>query len=137
MDDELNQFLSTAKPVIYIIGGPGTSKAKRVQRCLEQFPHWKIISAGELLWGLLSVQRNQPALVKVVSQAMEHGDFVTQDLVVDLVVNAIVREDADTESQNSVVEGFFVIGFPRNIFQAQHFEERVIEIKKVLLQFSF
>ena len=122
--------------MIYIIGGPGTSKARRIQQCLEQFPHWKIISAGELLWGLLSVQKNQPALVKAVGQAMEHGDFVAQDLVVDLVVNAIVREDADTESQNSVVEGFFVIGFPRNIFQAQHFEERVIEIKTCTQKFT-
>ena len=78
------------------------------------------------MWGLLSVQKNQPTVVKVVGDAMEHGDFVAQDLVVDLVVNAIIREDADTESENSVVEGFFVIGFPRNIFQAQHFEERVI-----------
>ena len=113
--------------IIWIIGGPGSCKLRRIQRCLGHFPNWKVISAGELLWSLLSIEgrghKNEAGMVKRVGDAMKQGDFVARDLIVDLIVNAIVTEDGNSSS--NVVEGYFVTGFPRDVAQAKHFEERV------------
>ena len=57
---------------------------------------------------------------------MRQGELVPQDLVVDLVVRHI------TEDKNNA-EGFFLAGFPRELIQAQHLEERVMTAAPVKL----
>ena len=57
---------------------------------------------------------------------MRNGDFVARDLVVDLVVKAIIIQDAAAGTlTNDTIEGYFVTGFPRDLDQAHHFESRV------------
>ena len=61
-----------------------------------------------------------------VGEAMRNGDFVARDLVVDLVVKAIIIQDAAAGTlTNDTIEGYFVTGFPRDLDQAHHFKSRV------------
>ena len=60
---------------------------------------------------------------------MRNGDFVARDLVVDLVVKAIIIQDAAAGTlTNDTIEGYFVTGFPRDLDQAHHFESRVSNV---------
>jgi adenylate kinase family enzyme len=118
-------FLNNDNPrVVLVIGGPGSSKAKRVQSCLSDFPKWRMISVGRLLWNLLRDQEEHDEKTRLIGRLMRQGELVPQDVVADMVIKTI-KED----KSNAV--GFLVTGFPRDIVQAQRFEEQVKRLFKV------
>ncbi len=62
-------------------------------------------------------QDGEDSTSNMVKNLVRKGDMVPQGTILDLVVEEM--------SQNPDVEGFFITGFPRDIVQAQGFEERV------------
>lgn len=121
--------------VIWINGGPGSSKAERMDEIALLYPAWRIISTGSLLWKYLHeqdprndapsnyisavVQRSDDHITSsMIYNVMSKGEMVPQGIIIDLIL------DAMAQFRHSDVEGFFITGFPRDIVQAQGFEER-------------
>ena len=109
------------------------------------YPNWHLIPVGGLLWdhlaalhpnGLGSASNGVPdtpshirkppsraheSKANMVKTVMRKGEMVPQGIVLDVAVEAM----ADVQKGDAGVEGFFLVGYPRDIVQAQSFEEKV------------
>lgn len=92
---------------VILLGPPGTGKgtqAKRLERVLN-VPH---IASGDIL-RLIRVQ-DTPLGLKV-REHMDRGDYVPDDLTIELVLARLCQPDA--------AQGFLLDGFPRTARQAE------------------
>ena len=109
--------------VIFICGGPGSDKSTKVSRVASDFPGWRPISCGQLLWSLVAQHEANDELAKEVGFLMRNGDMVPSEVTVDLLSKAMKTTPAEER-----LEGFLVSGFPRDVSQCRLFEERVSTI---------
>ena len=86
-----------------------------MDKILPDFPGWRIINTGDLLWSKKDPDTGKPALQPL----MRRGDFAPCQVVVDSLTK-IITEESDAK-------GFFVTGFPRDEVQATVFETKVRE----------
>ena len=98
---------------IVLLGAPGSGKGTQAKMMAESYkvPH---ISTGEILRA--AVAEKSP-LGKKIAGIMKSGDFVSDDIVIDAVVNKLRRSESR--------RGFILDGFPRNIPQAQELDTRL------------
>ena len=98
---------------IVLLGAPGSGKGTQAKMMAESYkvPH---ISTGEILRA--AVAEKSP-LGKKIAGIMKSGDFVSDDIVIDAVVNKLRRPESR--------RGFILDGFPRNIPQAQELDTRL------------
>ena len=98
---------------IVLLGAPGSGKGTQAKMMAESYkvPH---ISTGEILRA--EVAEKSP-LGKKLAGIMKSGDFVSDDIVIDAVVNKLRRPESR--------RGFILDGFPRNIPQAQELDTRL------------
>ncbi|KAJ7339397.1 hypothetical protein OS493_005792 [Desmophyllum pertusum] len=105
--------------IVFVLGGPGCGKGTQCARIVERFGYCHL-STGDLLRAEVESgsERGQK-----IAQIMQHGDLVPQ-LVLELLKDAMLRYPDSP--------GFLLDGFPREMSQAEKFEEEVVESHFVL-----
>jgi adenylate kinase len=95
---------------LVLLGPPGAGKGTQAERLSEKYDV-PSISTGDLLRE--HVQENSPLGVRART-FMDRGEYVPDDLVVQMVMDRLDDPDAD--------KGFILDGFPRTVAQAQALE---------------
>ena len=92
---------------IIMLGAPGAGKGTQAKRISDKYeiPH---ISTGDIFRANI---KNGTDLGKKAKEYMDQGLLVPDELVVDLVVDRVQKEDC--------MKGYVLDGFPRTIPQAQ------------------
>jgi adenylate kinase len=96
---------------IILLGPPGSGKGTQ-GALIEQRYGFPEISTGDLL--RLAVQKKSPMGMQAKA-AMDKGDLVNDDIVLQLVAERMAMEDCN--------EGYVLDGFPRNMKQALMLEK--------------
>jgi len=96
---------------VVLLGPPGAGKGTQATGIAEkyQIPH---ISTGDIFRA--NVKEGTP-LGKKAKEYMDKGLLVPDELVCDLVEDRITKDDCKN--------GYLLDGFPRTIFQAEHFDK--------------
>jgi adenylate kinase len=95
---------------LVLLGPPGAGKGTQAERLSEKYDV-PSISTGDLLRE--HVQENSPLGVRART-FMDRGEYVPDELVVQMVMDRLDDPDAD--------KGFILDGFPRTVAQAQALE---------------
>ncbi|NCB42360.1 MAG: adenylate kinase [Clostridia bacterium] len=97
--------------IVVLLGPPGAGKGTQASKIAKKYsiPH---ISTGDIFRH--NVKEGTP-LGKKAKSYMDQGHLVPDELVCDLV--------EDRLSQSDCVNGYLLDGFPRTVFQAQHFDQ--------------
>ena len=109
---------------VVLLGPPGAGKGTQATGIAKQYsiPH---ISTGDIFRA--NVKEGTP-LGKKAKEYMDAGALVPDELVCDLVEDRVTKDDC--------ANGFLLDGFPRTIFQAEHFDNFLkangMEIDKVI-----
>lgn len=92
---------------LIMLGAPGAGKGTQAKKIAEKYgiPH---ISTGDIFRANI---KNNTELGKKAKEYMDKGLLVPDELVVDLVVDRLTKEDAK--------KGYVLDGFPRTIPQAE------------------
>jgi len=95
---------------IVLLGPPGAGKGTQAIRIAAKYavPH---ISTGDIFRA--NVKEGTP-LGKKAKEYMDKGLLVPDELVCDLVEDRVSKEDC--------ANGYLLDGFPRTVFQAEHFD---------------
>jgi adenylate kinase len=95
---------------VVLLGPPGAGKGTQATGIAEKYsiPH---ISTGDIFRA--NVKEGTP-LGKKAKEYMDAGLLVPDELVCDLVEDRVTKDDCGN--------GFLLDGFPRTIFQAEHFD---------------
>lgn len=96
---------------VVLLGPPGAGKGTQAVEIAKkyQIPH---ISTGDIFRA--NVKEGTPLGVKA-KEYMDKGLLVPDELVCDLVEDRITKDDCKN--------GYLLDGFPRTVFQAEHFDE--------------
>ena len=95
---------------VVLLGPPGAGKGTQAALISEKY-HVLHISTGDIFRA--NVNEGTP-LGKKVSDYMDKGLLVPDDIVCDLVEDRVLKADCK--------EGYLLDGFPRTVFQAEHFD---------------
>lgn len=103
---------------IVLLGPPGAGKGTQAKMISNRFgvPH---ISTGDMLREAIS---SKSELGNKVSDIVERGDLVPDDLMIKLVKKRIIQKDA--------ADGFILDGFPRTTVQAETLRDMLKEMGK-------
>lgn len=96
--------------IIVLLGPPGAGKGTQASKIAKKYsiPH---ISTGDIF--RQNVKEGTP-LGKKAKDYMDQGHLVPDQLVCDLVEERLAKDDC--------ANGYLLDGFPRTVFQAQHFD---------------
>ncbi|RWS05380.1 adenylate kinase isoenzyme 1-like protein [Dinothrombium tinctorium] len=102
-----------SKPVIFVIGGPGSGKGTQCERIVQKygFTH---LSTGDLLREEVTSGSERG---KRLNEIMQSGKLVPLEEVLVLLKNAIEKSGSS--------KGFLIDGYPREVEQAIRFEKEV------------
>ena len=109
---------------VVLLGPPGAGKGTQASGISEKYniPH---ISTGDIFRA--NVKEGTPLGLKA-KEYMDKGLLVPDELVCDLVEDRIMQDDCKN--------GFLLDGFPRTVFQAEHFDKflksKAMELTSVL-----
>jgi len=105
---------------LVLLGPPGAGKGTQAGRLAEKFT-MATISTGDLLREHVE---NGTALGREARAFMDRGEYVTDDVVVRMVMRRLGDDDAQ--------EGFILDGFPRTVPQAQALENALAAASRPL-----
>ena len=105
---------------IILLGAPGSGKGTQAKKLMDDFG-FPQISTGDLLRQAIA---NDTEIGKQAKTIMAAGDFVSDEIVLDLI-----RASLDQPSNDS---GFILDGYPRNIAQAESLDTLLTLIKQPL-----
>lgn len=96
---------------IILLAPPAAGKGTEAKKLQSDYsiPH---ISTGDLLRGAIA---KKDSLSKEISDDISAGDFVRDEIVIKLIEKRIANDDCNN--------GYVLDGFPRNISQAQKYDE--------------
>ncbi len=105
---------------IVFLGAPGSGKGTQAKLLVEKY---KIpqIATGDLLREAVA---KKTALGKKAKAAMDAGQLVSDDIVLDMIKQRLSQPDAKA--------GFILDGFPRNISQAKALDKMLKELDQPL-----
>jgi adenylate kinase len=112
---------------LVLLGPPGAGKGTQAARLSERYGIPQI-STGDILRE--HVQDGSALGIKARSY-MDRGEYVPDDLVVEMVMDRLAEPDAE--------KGFILDGFPRTVAQAQALEHALADLGRpldALLKFS-
>jgi adenylate kinase len=101
------------KPIIWIMGGPGSGKGTQCERITMKFGYTHISSGDLLRAEVMSGTKRGSQLYKL----MASGESVPNEIVDDILAEAMVRKADST--------GFLVDGFPIDLEQAEAFNRDI------------
>lgn len=103
---------------VILIAAPAAGKGSEAQRIKEEYnmPH---ISTGDLLREAVNKGDEEG---KMINELISNGKFVSDEIVLELLKNRIIQSDC----QN----GYILDGFPRNVKQAEAYDEILKELNK-------
>ncbi|XP_014253502.1 adenylate kinase isoenzyme 5 isoform X2 [Cimex lectularius] len=113
-------------PVIWVVGGPGSNKWSLCQKVVRRANGWVHLSVGRLL--RVASEPTDPRQAADSGMIMQHiasGHLVPQAVALQLV------ESQMTTNMNA--QGIIMDGYPRNMEQVKHFEEKYKQQPKVVL----
>lgn len=105
---------------LILLGAPGGGKGTQAKLLVEKY-NIPQISTGDLLRAAVSVGSE---LGKQAKSAMDAGQLVSDELVLDLIKERLSQDDAKN--------GFILDGFPRNTAQAEDLDKLLSEINAPL-----
>ncbi|XP_076039604.1 adenylate kinase isoenzyme 5 isoform X2 [Oratosquilla oratoria] len=122
-------------PCLFLMGGPGSDKDTMVKHIMYLYPGWVRVGLGDMFRDHLERWRQDPEgytdlpedKVQMLESLMTKGDFIPQDLVLQVLSDRLEKEDVRR------AEGIVIVGFPRDVIQAQNFEEKFCQIPPLLL----
>ncbi|KAI3325392.1 adenylate kinase [Xylariaceae sp. AK1471] len=125
----MNREISTApnkdKPtVIGLLGGPGSGKGTQC-RLLSEVLKFEHISIGDIL--RTEMRRPGSDYAAIIEQNMRAGTVGPKEVTVGILKSHIL------EKSRSGIDLFILDGFPRNLEQAQYFEEIIAPIELVIV----
>lgn len=105
---------------LVLIGSPGAGKGTQAKMLCKKFglAH---ISTGDLL---RDEMKNNTNLGKRISQIMNEGGLVSDEIVSEMLTNRVNMDDAKN--------GFILDGYPRNVSQAKGLSKIVGDIDKAI-----
>ena len=95
---------------LIIFGPPGAGKGTQAQSAAKKFNLYKL-STGDLLRNEI---KNKTEIGKKIEQIIDHGDFVTDDIVNKILKIVVINPSY----RNKIIFD----GYPRNITQAENLE---------------
>ena len=101
---------------IVLLGPPGCGKGTQSKILVDKFGFFQL-STGDLLREQ-TMNKNSP-YGKKISDIMQRGDLVTDEIVINLIINKITN----LKEKNIIFDGF-----PRNLNQAQVLDQSLKEI---------
>ncbi len=107
--------MNTKKHII-LFGAPGAGKGTQAKLLMEK-RSFKQISTGEILRNEV---KQGTELGKKVKEIMESGQLVSDDLIIDILRNAVAKVPEG-------VAGIIYDGFPRTVPQAEALEKMLAE----------
>jgi len=105
---------------VVFLGAPGSGKGTQAQRLMAEHAMVQV-STGDLLREAVAADTE---LGRRAKQAMDAGELVPDEIVLDMIRDRLQRPDVD--------RGFILDGFPRNIAQAESLEGVLGELDKRL-----
>lgn len=102
---------------VVLTGAPGCGKGTQA-RILKERAHICHLSTGEML--RLEAQKDTP-LGRALKQALDKGEFATDEMIIEMVSNRIDAPDCQ--------KGFILDGFPRTLPQAEVLEKLLAQKK--------
>ncbi len=105
---------------IILIAAPAAGKGTEAVKLEEQF-HIPHISTGDLLRDAV---KNNTEYASIIEDHLRKGEFVSFEIVLKILKNRILQSDCDN--------GYILDGFPRDLVQAEAYDEILKEINKDL-----
>jgi len=117
--------------VIWVVGGPGSNKYNKVVEVMKNHSTWSVLHTGKLFWEYLEKLKNEEdeesednqnnnnenkEIGKTFTDMLKNGDLVPHTVVTDMLKDAMRKEGNK--------DGFIIVGFPRDIVQAQIFQQK-------------
>jgi adenylate kinase len=105
---------------LVLLGPPGSGKGTQGERLQEDFrlPYY---ATGDILRAAV---RDGTDLGQQAKEYMDRGDLVPDDVIIDMIAERIVREEA--------ADGFILDGFPRTTAQAEALDAKLSELHREL-----
>nr|XP_036232424.1 adenylate kinase isoenzyme 5 isoform X2 [Bactrocera oleae] len=112
-------------PVIWVIGGPGSNKATLCMKAVRLNPGWGHISMGRLLRAITDSSPRANTESYTVKEALSAGEMVPEKAI-NNILDANIRQLMDRK-------GILIDGFPRNLQQVKHFENKYKQRPPIVL----
>jgi adenylate kinase len=100
---------------LILLGPPGAGKGTQAERLVEDFP-LAYAATGDILRAAVEAGTDLGRLAK---RAMDAGELVPDEVVIDIILEAIDRPEAE--------DGFLLDGFPRTIAQAEALDGKLAD----------
>ncbi|CAF0882370.1 unnamed protein product [Adineta steineri] len=107
--------------IIFVVGGPGSGKGTQCERIVQKYGYTHL-STGDLLREAVQSKTERGEQLNAL---MKEGKLVPMEVVLDLLKENMIK-NADKS------KGFLIDGYPREVPQAQKFEELIAPCNLVL-----
>jgi adenylate kinase len=105
---------------LVLLGPPGSGKGTQGERLQEDF-HLPYHATGDILRAAV---RDETELGRKAQEYMHRGDFVPDDLIVEVIAERLDEKEA--------ADGFILDGFPRTLAQAEALDAKLGELGRTL-----
>ncbi|XP_045515333.1 adenylate kinase isoenzyme 1 isoform X1 [Pieris brassicae] len=112
---------TSKKPIVWVLGGPGSGKGTQCEKIIAKygFTH---LSTGDLLRAEVKSGSDR---AKCLTAIMERGELVPNDVVLDLLKEAIMARAEESK-------GFLIDGYPREKSQGIAFEKSIAPVTVII-----
>ncbi|XP_053959984.1 adenylate kinase isoenzyme 5 [Anastrepha ludens] len=121
----MDHNMDNIPPVIWVIGGPGSNKARLCMKAVGLNPGWGHISMGRLLRVITDSAPRANTENYTVKESLSAGEMVPEKAISN-ILDANIRQMMDRK-------GILIDGYPRNLQQIKHFENKYKQRPPIVL----